>query len=228
MFGEYSFPGSTAILSNSCFFSLKPYLLSSRRTCGFCVLSARASLDWKSFGDLVRNQNSPVHKQPASGIYHLTYLRQGRSAFEPLAETVTSENGTQALQSIVDDPEEIAAPATDIIPQVDNASYRQQYDRRGYPENSTSRALSRQSRRAINDILTTVGVCVGVDANGHRRAVHDGSIPALDKSKVAGIIRENEMGMLVGFTEAALDDLAGMGTTGLRYRLQVCELQRST
>lgn len=101
-------------------------------------------------------------------------------------------------------------------------SYQQQYDRKGYPENSASKALIRQSRRAINDILTTVGVCVGVDANGQIRPVHDGSIAALDKSKVTGIIRENEIGMLVGSTEAALDDLAGMCTTGLRCRLQVC------
>lgn len=105
---------------------------------------------------------------------------------------------------------------------MDSGPYRQQYDRKGYPENAASRALSRQSRRAINDVLTTVGVCVGVDADGQIRPVHDGSIAALDKSKVTGVIRENEFGMLVGFMEAALDDLAGMCTVGLRYKLQVC------
>lgn len=68
-----------------------------------------------------------------------------------------------------------------------------------------------------------MGVCVGVDDDGQIRPVHGGSIAALDKSKVNGIITENEVGMLVGFTEGALDYLVAMCTLGLRYRLQVCE-----
>ena len=67
-----------------------------------------------------------------------------------------------------------------------------------------------------------MGVCVGVDADGQVRPVRDGSIAALDKSKVTGIIKENEIGMLFGFMEAALHDLARLCITGLRYRLQVC------
>lgn len=70
-----------------------------------------------------------------------------------------------------------------------------------------------------------MGVCVGVDADGQIRPVHDGSTAALDQSKISGVIRENEIGMLVGFTEEALDELAGMCTTGLRNRIQVCEQQ---
>ena len=122
------------------------------------------------------------------------------------------------MQSTADDLEVTTEPVTI---QVDPASYQQQYDRKGYPENPISRALNRQSRRAINDILTTVGVCVGVDADGQIRPVHDGSPATPDNSKVTSIIRENETGMLIGFAEAALDDLAGMWTIGLRYRLQV-------
>ena len=126
------------------------------------------------------------------------------------------------MRSFAENPEDTTEPATNTSRQVDSGSYQQEYDRKGYPENSTSRALIRQSRRAINDVLTTVGVCVGVDADGQVRPVYDGSIVTLDKSKVTGIIRENEIGLLIGFTEAALDDLARMSTTGLRYRLQVC------
>ena len=66
-----------------------------------------------------------------------------------------------------------------------------------------------------------MGVCVGVDANGQPRPVHDGSLSALDKSKVTGIIRENEIGVLIGLAEAFLGDLASMWTVGLKYRLQV-------
>lgn len=69
-----------------------------------------------------------------------------------------------------------------------------------------------------------MGVCVGVDADGQIRPVHNGSRAALDNSRVTGIIRENEIGMLVGLTEAALDDLAGACTAGLRYRLQTFRL----
>lgn len=66
-----------------------------------------------------------------------------------------------------------------------------------------------------------MGVCVGVDADGQIRPVHDGSSAALDKSKVTGIIRENEIGILIGLAEAALNALAGIWTVGLRYRFQV-------
>lgn len=66
-----------------------------------------------------------------------------------------------------------------------------------------------------------MGVCVGVDADGQIRPVHNGSPIALDKSKVTRIVRENEIGMLIGFAEAALGDLAAMWTDGLRCRLQV-------
>ena len=155
-------------------------------------------------------------------------MRQGRSAFEPLTETIATQSETQALQRTTDDPEETTEPATDTVRQVESGSYQQQYDRKGYPENATSRALSRQSRRAINDILTTVGVCVGVDTDGQIRPVHDGRTAALDQSKITSVIRENEIGLLVGFAEAALHDLAGMCITGLRYRIQVRGRKRRT
>ena len=127
-----------------------------------------------------------------------------------------------ALQSAADSPEEVIEPAANSIRPVHSEPYRQQYDRKGYPENPASRALARQSRRAINDILTTVGVCVGVDAEGELRPIPDGSTSVLDKVKIAGVIRENEIGMLVGFMESTLDVLAGVYTLGLRCRIQVC------
>lgn len=73
-----------------------------------------------------------------------------------------------------------------------------------------------------------MGVCVGIDADGQIRPIHDGSIVTLDKTKVTGVIRENEMGMLIGFTDAALDNLAGMCTTGLRDRLQTFRFYSGT
>ena len=66
-----------------------------------------------------------------------------------------------------------------------------------------------------------MGVCVGVDADGELRPIPDGSTSALDKVKIAGVVKENEIGMLVGFSESTLDVLAGVYTTGLRCRIQV-------
>ena len=197
-------------------------ITTSQRHCWPLLTTIRSCLDHKCFGDLISIYHLFAYKRPARRICDLIEFRQGRSAFEPLTETVTAENETQASRRSAENAQETTEPATNTIRQLGSGSYQQQYDRKGYPENSASRALSRQSRRAINDILTTVGVCVGVDADGQIRPVHNGSRAALDNSRVTGIIRENEIGMLVGLTEAALDDLAGACTAGLRYRLQVC------
>lgn len=156
----------------------------------------------------------------------MTRLCLGRSAFEPLTETISAEDETLALQSAADSPDGAIEPAANSIRQVQSVPYLQQYDRKGYPENPASRSLARQSRRAINDILTTVGVCVGVDADGELRPIPDGSTSALDKVKIAGVIRENEIGMLVGFIESILDVLIGVYTIGLRCRIQTFRFYR--
>ena len=66
-----------------------------------------------------------------------------------------------------------------------------------------------------------MGVCVGVDADGELRPIPDGSTSALDKVKIAGVIRENEIGMLVSAIESTLDVLAGVYILGLKCRIQV-------
>ena len=101
--------------------------------------------------------------------------------------------------------------------------YQQQYDSSGYPENLESRALSRQSRRAQNDVLATVGVCVGVNAEGQPiQSQLDGlKKPVLDKSKIDAVVRENEIGLLVSSADNTLVSLASLYAVGFRHRLQV-------
>lgn len=100
--------------------------------------------------------------------------------------------------------------------------YVQQYDRRGYPQNLASRLLSRQSRRAQNDVLASVGVCVDERATGlsappqfvkkHHSA---------EKSKIKLIKRENEIGLSIAAADFGLFCLAGVFLLGLRHRMQV-------
>ncbi len=99
----------------------------------------------------------------------------------------------------------------------------QQYDRRGHPENLESRTLLRQSRRAQNDVLATVGVCVGVDENGKavQPQVNRRNSDSNDTSKVQSVMRENELGLLLVGADTGLFFLGTFWVLGLRQRLQV-------
>ena len=103
------------------------------------------------------------------------------------------------------------------------SNYHQRYDGSGYPENPESRALSRQSRRAQNDVLATVGVCVGVNADGQpiESQLDSKRKPALDQNRLDAIVRENEIGLLVSSADTTLVSLASLYAVGLRHRLQV-------
>lgn len=101
--------------------------------------------------------------------------------------------------------------------------YVQCYDTRGHPENRGSRSHARRSRRAQNDILTTVGVCVSVDKNG--QLVPASSVGAvkeqLEMKGVLSVVTENEFGFWLGAAEVAFTALSASCITGLRLRLEV-------
>lgn len=105
--------------------------------------------------------------------------------------------------------------------------YIQQYDRRGHPENLASRALLRQSRRAQNDVLATVGVCVGLDENGTavRPEVHQKESDINNRIKVESVMRENEVGLLLVAADIGLFFVGTFWVLGLRQRLQVSKAQ---
>lgn len=99
----------------------------------------------------------------------------------------------------------------------------QSYDLRGHPENRTSRANARRLRRAQNDILTTIGVCVSVDKDG--KLVPSSSIDS-DKQerelkKLASIISENEFGFWLSAAQAAVLLLTSSCAMCIRQRLEV-------
>lgn len=116
----------------------------------------------------------------------------------------------------------VAEPVVEVTPLVRTSHYEQQYDSRGYPENAASRGLTRQSRRAMNDILATVGVCVGVGADGHKMTINNQSRPSFDRAVIDSITVENEIGLVVDSADMMLVSLASMFAIGLRQRLQVC------
>ena len=100
--------------------------------------------------------------------------------------------------------------------------YVQQYDYRGHPENQASRAAARRSRRAQNDVLSTVGVCVGVDANGQpTKLPPDGpKTQRAEKEEIESVMRENEIGLFIAAADNGIFHLAINFAYGLRNRLQ--------
>lgn len=98
----------------------------------------------------------------------------------------------------------------------------QRYDRRGYPENLASRLLSRQFRRAQNDILASVGVCVDERATGSSVPTQFArKHPSGEKSKIKLIRRENETGLSIAAADLGLFCLTNVFILGLRHRMQV-------
>ncbi|KAL8924644.1 MAG: hypothetical protein Q9208_003959 [Pyrenodesmia sp. 3 TL-2023] len=64
------------------------------------------------------------------------------------------------------------------------------FDDHGHPQNTVSQELSRQSRRAQNDVLATVGVLVGPDQR--YQAIANPPITASDKAKFEVLVDQTE------------------------------------
>lgn len=73
----------------------------------------------------------------------------------------------------------------------------------------------------MNDVLATVGVCVGINTDGQKISMNDRGRPTFDRARLDAIVRENELGLLVDSADMALLSLANMSTAGFRHRLQV-------
>ncbi|MCJ1405645.1 hypothetical protein MMC11_008874, partial [Xylographa trunciseda] len=152
---------------------------------------------------------------------YMTRLVFGRSAYEPPewqdGERPKDEE-TDKLQEVVDatGPTNLATPG----------EYVQHYDTRGHPENRSSRSLARRSRRAQNDILTTVGVCVTVDKNGRRVPPASVSLESeqLERKRILSVISESEFGFWLGAAEGSLWPLLMNGFGALRLRLETFAL----
>ena len=100
----------------------------------------------------------------------------------------------------------------------------QQYDSRGYPQNLVSRLLSRQSRRAQNEVLASVGICIGKDRGDKpMKSMSLDQRSSAKKSNIEGVRRENGVGLLITAVDLGLFCLASACFLGLRHRMQVSE-----
>lgn len=132
------------------------------------------------------------------------------------------QDGLATSEPIKESQGDVAMPVSQNSSLLETSVYRQQYDRRGHPENAVSRELGRQSRRAMNNVLATVGVCVGVSPNHHlMHPIHGRSKPVLDRSKIRSISSENTIGLILDTIDLGLISVASLSTVGLRHRLQV-------
>ena len=86
--------------------------------------------------------------------------------------------------------------------------------------------MSRQYRRAHNDVLEMVGICVGVQAEGQpiKSRLDSQRKATLEKSAIDAVVQENEVGLLVLSADTSLLYLSNMCTSGLRHRLQASGL----
>ena len=135
-----------------------------------------------------------------------------------------SENVPSSLSHFVENFEPIGEQTIHVSNSADSASYRQQYDRRGYPENPGSRALIRQSRRAQNDVLETVGVCINAEVVDAADKSHGfGPNMRLDRGKLRAVIRENTVGLSLSAIELPLVVLTSISLVGLKCRLSVSQ-----
>lgn len=107
---------------------------------------------------------------------------------------------------------------------MDSPDSQQRYNHRGYPINPESRGVARTSRRAQNEVLSTVGFCVGIRDDGS--SVDTSRILAKasknEKERVESVRKENEAGLLLGAASHGLMFLSVWWIMGLRNRLQVC------
>ena len=94
-------------------------------------------------------------------------------------------------------------------------NYEQQYDKKGYPENLSSGALKRRWRHAVNDLLSTVGVCV---AKGRETLPSSG---AYESAWTLDVRLENNYGILISAADALLRFGTEYWPLALRQRLQV-------
>lgn len=148
--------------------------------------------------------------------FNLTRLLQGRSAWELPEEEPASPPDRQPDQTLLVD---VDAPSPDSP-----NSFRQRYNQRGYPINPDSRALSRTSRRAQNDVLSTVGICVGVHEDGRPAAAPFTIAKAsnFEAAKIDEVRNENEIGLIMSAASQGAFFFSIWWIAGLRNRIQVC------
>ena len=150
---------------------------------------------------------------------------QGRSAFEPPENT-----HEHAPQTAIRSSEDSAGSndAEENRYQLRNAEharthlYRhngQLFDERGHPTNLTSREFSRSMRRAQNEILSVVGVCVRDISKPHDTQMSSSFEP--DTGIIQRTARENMYGLMIQVAGAVMHCSITWWIDSLRQRLLV-------
>ena len=94
----------------------------------------------------------------------------------------------------------------------------QQYDARGNPESKASRDAARRSRRALNDILATAGICVPVkDAKNFLEKRQN----AIELERRNAEDFEEDIGFWLQMVDSFAQWLVGHVLTGIRLRILV-------
>ena len=150
-------------------------------------------------------------------VTRANHSQQGRSAFEDL-ETAPQHIGT-VQDSLPGQPYggQNRAPETGA-----SQRYVQQYDERGRPTNTVSRSMARNLIRAQNDVLATVGVCVGTPMPTSRGQTNgDQAISRLNTGNDQSVARDGLVGPIFHMMDLMFFMATTWWTTGLRHRLQV-------
>ncbi|KAL9605143.1 MAG: hypothetical protein Q9219_000077 [cf. Caloplaca sp. 3 TL-2023] len=117
----------------------------------------------------------------------LTRLALGRSAYAPLEDEglpTAPENEEPISPELASHGENsVEVPGSESSEHT-SGPYVQRFDSRGHPQNPTSRALSRASRRAQNDVLATVGILSGPGQAISGSQILAGSLPSKTKDRL--------------------------------------------
>lgn len=162
----------------------------------------------------------------------LTRLALGRSAYSPLQNGQVPVECEEAEQIL---PEEAdGSGANSRVTEIDSLgpsspSYIQQFDNRGHPQNLASRASSRASRRAQNDVLASLGYLTTTDQSARSsiviQASEDGG--SLDE-RYGEVEYETEDGFWIDRAYFGVSSLVHGRFTYLRNRLQTFRIYAGT
>ncbi|KAI9839623.1 MAG: hypothetical protein M1819_002249 [Sarea resinae] len=148
---------------------------------------------------------------------YITRLALGRSAYQA-PESTQSGAEESSTDTATNEPHAVPPESN-----AEERGYVQSYDARGHPANPEAKSMARTLIKAQNDVLATVGVCVGIGPDG-KLADGSTSLSSLSPSeqrKVRMVMTENEIGLFIRPGFLCLAFLGFWGVGGLRNRLQV-------
>ncbi|KZF24601.1 hypothetical protein L228DRAFT_99956 [Xylona heveae TC161] len=148
---------------------------------------------------------------------YITRLALGRSAYEAPEESEPAGSVPHAGQN------SSIRPTNEIDAGNEGSDYVQLYDHRGHPTNPASKASARTLIKAQNDVLATVGVCVGVQGDGKLTSPSTKleDLSGSERAKVKLVMEENEVGLWIRSVSSFLESTGMWPIMALKNRIQV-------